>query len=155
MTVRSQRDSTLFVFMRHQVRDVCLFTCIFITCIINTRMYLFIQMMLMLLCFSQVSTNGFISLSEPTAESEYLRKMPAEFGMIAAFMGDLDNSDGLGNVYFRQDRSPDVLRRAAVHIARAFPSDDEIKPVHVLIVTWEHVTPQGSTGRGDEIQDMV
>lgn len=100
-----------------------------------------------------VSTNGFISLAEPTAESEYLRKMPAEFGMIAAFLGDLDTSHGFGKVYFRQDRNPDILRRAAVHIARAFPFDDEIKPVHVLIVTWEHVTPRGATGRGDEIQN--
>ncbi|KAA0707379.1 Nidogen-1 [Triplophysa tibetana] len=101
-----------------------------------------------------VSTNGFISLAEPTAESEYLRKMPAEFGMIAAFMGNLDTIDELSKVYFRQDRSPDVLRRAAGHISRAFPSDDEIEPLHLLIVTWDHVTPQGATGRGDEIQNM-
>lgn len=149
MTVRSQRDGTLFVFMRRQVNDVCLFTCIIILC------HTFIESMMMMLCFSQVSTNGFISLAEPTAESEYLRKMPAEFGMIAAFMCHLDTSDGLGKVYFRQDRSPDVLRRAAGHISRAFPSDDEIEPLHLLIVTWEHVTPQGATGRGDEIQNMV
>lgn len=111
--------------------------------------------MMMMCSVFQVSTNGFISLAEPTADSEYLRKMPAELGMIAAFLGNLDTSDGLGKVYFRQDRSPDVLQQAAVHIARAFPTDDEIEPVHVLIVTWEHVTPQGATGRGDEIQNMV
>ncbi|XP_051529265.1 nidogen-1-like [Myxocyprinus asiaticus] len=100
-----------------------------------------------------VSTNGFISLAEPTTESEYLGKMPSRFGMIAAFLGDLDTSDGIGKVYFRQDRSPDVLQRMADHISQAFPSDDGIEPTHALIVTWENVAAQAEPGRGDEFRD--
>ncbi|KAI2658943.1 Nidogen-1 [Labeo rohita] len=96
-----------------------------------------------------VNTNGFISVTEPTDESEYLGKMPASFGMIAAFLGDLDTTDGAGHVYFRQDKSPEVLRRAAEHISQAFPSDDGIEPTHAIIVTWENVLPQGEHGRGD------
>uniref|UniRef100_A0A8C1LPY0 Nidogen 1b n=1 Tax=Cyprinus carpio TaxID=7962 RepID=A0A8C1LPY0_CYPCA len=105
------------------------------------------------LCFMshpQVNTNGFISLAEPTGESEYLGKMPASFGMIAAFLGDLDTTDGAGYVYFRQDKSPDVLQRVAEHISQAFPSDDEIEPTHAIIVTWENVAPQGERGPGGE-----
>uniref|UniRef100_A0A9J7XID7 Nidogen 1b n=1 Tax=Cyprinus carpio carpio TaxID=630221 RepID=A0A9J7XID7_CYPCA len=97
-----------------------------------------------------VNTNGFISLAEPTGESEYLGKMPASFGMIAAFLGDLDTTDGAGYVYFRQDKSPDVLQRVAEHISQAFPSDDEIEPTHAIIVTWENVAPQGERGPGGE-----
>ncbi|XP_016374163.1 nidogen-1-like [Sinocyclocheilus rhinocerous] len=99
-----------------------------------------------------VSTNGFISLAEPTDESEYLGKMPASFGMIAAFLGDLDTTDGAGHVFFRQDKSPDVLQRAAEHIGQAFPSDDGIEPTHTIIVTWENVAPQSERGRGDEYE---
>ncbi|XP_016359718.1 nidogen-1-like [Sinocyclocheilus anshuiensis] len=97
-----------------------------------------------------VNTNGFISLTNPTDESEYLGKMPASFGMIAAFLGDLDTTDGAGYVYFRQDKSPDVLQRAAEHIGQAFPSDDEIEPTRAIIVTWENVAPQGERGTGGE-----
>ncbi|XP_043107714.1 LOW QUALITY PROTEIN: nidogen-1-like [Puntigrus tetrazona] len=96
-----------------------------------------------------VSTNGFVSLARPTDESEYLGKMPASFGMIAAFLGNLDTTDGAGYVYFRQDKSPDVLRRAAEHIHQAFPSDDEIEPAHAIIITWENMAPQSERGRGD------
>lgn len=103
----------------------------------------------------QVGTNGFISLAEPSDESEYLGKMPASFGMIAAFLGDLDTTDGAGHVYFRQDKSPDVLQRAAEHISQAFSSDDEIKPTHAIIVTWENVLPQGEHGRGDGYEYTV
>uniref|UniRef100_A0A673G3M9 Nidogen-1-like n=1 Tax=Sinocyclocheilus rhinocerous TaxID=307959 RepID=A0A673G3M9_9TELE len=100
-----------------------------------------------------VNTNGFISLTDPTDESEYLGKMPASFGMIAAFLGDLDTTDGAGYVYFRQDKSPDVLQRAAEHIGQAFPSDDEIEPTHAIIVTWENVAPQGERGTGGEYRN--
>ncbi|XP_056323889.1 nidogen-1-like [Danio aesculapii] len=88
-----------------------------------------------------VSTNGFISVAEPSAESDYLGKMPAKFGMIAAFLGDLDTGDGDGKVFFRQDKSPLIV-----------PSEDEIEPTHVIIATWENVTPQTERGRGDELE---
>lgn len=66
-------------------------------------------------------------------------EMPPEFGMIAALQGDLDTSDGVGKVFFRQDSSPDVLRRAAEHINRAFPRDDEVNPTNVVVITWINV----------------
>lgn len=99
-----------------------------------------------------VSTNGFMSVAEPSAQSDYLGNMPAKFGMIAAFLGDLDTGDGDGKVFFRQDKSPDVLQKASEHIRQAFPSEDEIEPTHVIITTWENVTPQVERGRGDELE---
>ncbi|XP_071359223.1 nidogen-1-like isoform X2 [Trachinotus anak] len=75
--------------------------------------------------------------------------MPASFKMIAALLGDLDNSDGRGRVFFRQDSSPDVLRRAGEHVRQAFPRDDEVEPHSVLIITWVNMAAQGTSGRGD------
>lgn len=80
--------------------------------------------------------------------------MPASFGMIAAFLGDLDTTDGAGYVYFRQDKSPDVLQRAAEHISQAFPFDEGIEPTHAIIVTWENVLGHGGE-RGDEFEFAV
>uniref|UniRef100_A0A669DFL5 Nidogen 1 n=1 Tax=Oreochromis niloticus TaxID=8128 RepID=A0A669DFL5_ORENI len=79
----------------------------------------------------------------------YLGKMPPNFGMIAALQGDLHTSDGVGKVFFREDSSPDILRRAAEHINRAFPEDDEINPTHAVVVTWVDVTTHGLESRGD------
>ncbi|KAG9344326.1 hypothetical protein JZ751_010995 [Albula glossodonta] len=59
--------------------------------------------------------------------------------MMAALVGDLDTSDGVGKVYFRQDFSPATRHQAAEHINRAFPEDDEVDPSHVLVVTWEDI----------------
>lgn len=70
--------------------------------------------------------------------------------MIAALQGDLDTSDGVGKVFFRQDSSPDILQRAAQHINRAFPEDEEVNPTHAVVVTWLDVAtnePQ-SGGQG-------
>uniref|UniRef100_A0A674E3B6 Nidogen 1 n=1 Tax=Salmo trutta TaxID=8032 RepID=A0A674E3B6_SALTR len=96
-----------------------------------------------------INTNGFLSVEEPKVESEYLGKMPASFGMIAVFLGDLDNSDGVGKVYYRQDSRPSMLLRTTDHISQAFPQDDEINPTHALIITWENVAAHGVPGRGD------
>uniref|UniRef100_A0A8C8GJQ6 Nidogen 1b n=1 Tax=Oncorhynchus tshawytscha TaxID=74940 RepID=A0A8C8GJQ6_ONCTS len=96
-----------------------------------------------------INTNGFLSVEEPQVESEYLGKMPASFRMIAVFLGDLDNSDGVGKVYYRQDSRPSILLRTTDHINQAFPQDDEIKPTHALIITWENVAAHGVPGRGD------
>ncbi|KAM6971980.1 nidogen-1 [Aplochiton taeniatus] len=96
-----------------------------------------------------INTNGFVSVEEPTAEANYLGNMPTTFGMIAAFLGDLDNSDRAGKVYFRQDSSVEVLLRATEHISQAFPQDDEVEPTHTLIVTWENMAARGPSGRGD------
>uniref|UniRef100_A0AAZ3S0B1 Nidogen 1a n=1 Tax=Oncorhynchus tshawytscha TaxID=74940 RepID=A0AAZ3S0B1_ONCTS len=74
-----------------------------------------------------INTNGFVAMAQPSAESTYLGKMPAGFGMIAALHGDLDTGDGVGKVYYRQDASPATLRQAAEQINRAFPEDDEVR----------------------------
>lgn len=97
----------------------------------------------------QVNTNGFVSVDLPPAQSEYLGKMPVSFGIIAAFLGDLDTSDGVGKVYFRQDTSPELLQRLAEHFSQAFPNERKIEPTHALVVTWENVGAQGVSERGD------
>ncbi|XP_072516823.1 nidogen-1 [Salminus brasiliensis] len=96
-----------------------------------------------------VNTNGFVSLKQPPPESEYLGKMPADFGIIAPFLGDLDTSDGIGKVFFRQDANPDVLQKIAEQIGQAFPNEDEVDLTHALIVTWENVATRGTAERGD------
>uniref|UniRef100_A0A4W6CB87 Nidogen 1 n=1 Tax=Lates calcarifer TaxID=8187 RepID=A0A4W6CB87_LATCA len=98
-----------------------------------------------------INTNGFVATTEPTSESTYLGKMPPKFGMIAALQGDLDTSDGVGRVFFRQDSSPEVLRRAAEHINRAFPEDDEVDPTHAVVITWVDVATKESQSRGDGV----
>lgn len=75
--------------------------------------------------------------------------------MIAALQGDLDTSDGVGKVFFRQDSSPGVLRRAAEHMNRAFPEDDEVSPAHAVIVTWVHVAPHEPESGGDSLDRKV
>lgn len=99
-----------------------------------------------------INTNGFVATAEPTSESSYLGKMPASFGMIAALQGDLDTSDGVGKVFFRQDSSRSVLRQAAEHINRAFPEDDEVGPNHAVVVTWVDVATEEQHTRGDGIK---
>ncbi|XP_076020776.1 nidogen-1 isoform X1 [Genypterus blacodes] len=98
-----------------------------------------------------INTNGFVSIAEPQSESTYLGKMPPKFGMIAALQGDLDTSDGVGKVFFRQDTSPQILRQAAEHIDRAFPDDDQVSPTHVVVITWADVIPHEPHIRGDGI----
>ncbi|XP_008305030.1 nidogen-1 [Stegastes partitus] len=96
-----------------------------------------------------INSNGFVATAEPTSEATYLSKMPPKFGMIAALQGNLDTSDGVGKVFFREDSSPDVLRRAAEHINRAFPEDDEVNPTHAVVITWADVTTHEPHSRGD------
>lgn len=81
--------------------------------------------------------------------------MPPDFGMIAALQGDLDTSDGVGKVFFRQDTGPDVLRRAAEHINRAFPEDDEVNPTHAVLITWADVATHERQSRGDSVVQKV
>lgn len=97
----------------------------------------------------QINTNGLVAFEEPPPQGEYLGKTPAAFAMIAALLGDLDNSEGRGSVYFRQDSRPRALRRAAEHLKRAFPGGTEAEPVHTLVVTWEKMA--GAGGRGAEV----
>ncbi|XP_046713004.1 nidogen-1-like isoform X1 [Silurus meridionalis] len=96
-----------------------------------------------------VNTNGFVSVDNPPAQSEYLGKMPATFGIIAAFLGDLDTSDGVGKVYFRQDTSSELLQKLAKRIHLAFPDESKPELIHAFIVTWDNVAAQGEPERGD------
>uniref|UniRef100_A0A6Q2YWT3 Uncharacterized protein n=1 Tax=Esox lucius TaxID=8010 RepID=A0A6Q2YWT3_ESOLU len=97
-----------------------------------------------------INTNGFLAVEEPMAESEYLGKMPASFGMIAAFLGDLDNSDEVGKVYYRQDSIPYVLQQTEGHISQAFPDDNKLESIHAIIVTWENLAAHGTPGEGQD-----
>ncbi|KAJ4945298.1 hypothetical protein JOQ06_013825 [Pogonophryne albipinna] len=99
----------------------------------------------------QINTNGFVSTVEPEAEEEYLGKKPSNFKMIAALLGDLEDSDGQGRVLFRWDSSPEVLNKSAEHIRRAFPRDEGVDPITVFIVTWENMAARGTSGRGDRL----
>lgn len=75
--------------------------------------------------------------------------------MIAALQGDLDTSDEVGRVYFRQDSSPEVLGRAAEHMNRAFPEDPAVSPTRAVIVTWADVAPREPESRGDTLVRKV
>lgn len=75
--------------------------------------------------------------------------------MIAALQGDLHTSDGVGKVFFREDSSPDTLRRAAEHINRAFPEDDEVDPARAVVITWVDITTSGPQSRGDSLVKKV
>ncbi|MGH0139077.1 UNVERIFIED_CONTAM: hypothetical protein FKN15_068558, partial [Acipenser sinensis] len=96
-----------------------------------------------------VTTNGILAIGEPTEESDYVDKFPTSFGSIAPFLADLDTSDGVGRVYFREVSNPETLRLAAEHINRGFPEDDEFNPTHTFIATWEDVAAHQETRRGD------
>uniref|UniRef100_A0A673GLC0 Nidogen-1-like n=1 Tax=Sinocyclocheilus rhinocerous TaxID=307959 RepID=A0A673GLC0_9TELE len=102
--------------------------------------------------YVSINTNGFVALEKPAGESEYLGNMPAAFGMIAALQGDLDTSDGVGKVFFRQDSSPALLRQAADHINRAFPEDDVVNPISAVVVTWVDVASHRAESRGDGLE---
>ncbi|XP_071390603.1 nidogen-1 [Centroberyx affinis] len=98
-----------------------------------------------------INTNGFVATTQPSSESTYLGKMPPKFAMIAALQGDLDTSDGVGKVFFRQDNSPAARRQAADHINRAFPEDDEVDPTHAVVITWVDVATHEPQSRGDGV----
>lgn len=102
-----------------------------------------------------MNTNGFIATAKPAKEAVYLGKMPATFGMIAALLGDLDTSDGVGKVYVRQDSTVSTLQQAGDHVSRAFPDDDEVTPTHTLVVTWVDVAAHEPQSRGDGPQNRV
>lgn len=103
----------------------------------------------------QINTNGFVAAVLPPAEGVYLGKMPASFKMVAALLGDMDTSDGQGNVYYRKDSSQAALSRAAKHIRQAFPRDDSVEPTSAFIVTWENMAAQGTSSRGDKLDAKV
>lgn len=97
-----------------------------------------------------------MSFAKPPPEEEYLGKMPAEFQMIAALLGDLDNSAGQGAVYFRQDNSAVVLSRVDELVKAAFPEQSVDESLDAVVVTWENMAARGgASGRGDGPETKV
>lgn len=104
----------------------------------------------------QINTNGFVSFDKPPAEEVYLGKMPAAFQMIAALLGDLDNSAGQGAVYFRQDNGSDILSQVSSFVKQGFPGETIDEPQHAVVVTWENMSARdGAQGRGDGLDTKV
>lgn len=89
-----------------------------------------------------VTTNGIIAMSEPPATESPPGTFPPSFGSVAPFLADLDTTDGLGNVYYREDLSPFIIQMAAEYVQRGFP-EVSFQPTSVVVVTWESVAPYG------------
>ncbi|XP_075360053.1 nidogen-2 isoform X1 [Mycteria americana] len=88
-----------------------------------------------------VGTNGVISTQDFPRETQYVDDdFPTDFPVIAPFLADLDTSGDRGNIYYRQDDSPDVLDQAAGYVQAGFPrTAGSFVPTNVFIATWEDV----------------
>ncbi|XP_075388285.1 nidogen-1 [Tenrec ecaudatus] len=93
-----------------------------------------------------VTTNGIIAMSEPPAKESHPGLFPPTFGAVAPFLADLDTTDGLGKVYYREDFSPAVAQMATVCIQRGFP-EVSFQASSVVVVTWESVAPYQGPNR--------
>ncbi|NWW78182.1 NID2 protein, partial [Climacteris rufus] len=89
----------------------------------------------------QVGTNGVISTQDFPRETQYVDDdFPTDFPVIAPFLADLDTSGDRGNIYYRQDDSPDVLDQAVGYIQAGFPGTaGAFVPTNAFIATWEDV----------------
>uniref|UniRef100_A0A673TLK3 Nidogen 1 n=1 Tax=Suricata suricatta TaxID=37032 RepID=A0A673TLK3_SURSU len=87
-----------------------------------------------------ITTNGIIAMSEPPAKESSPGVFPPTFGAVAPFLADLDTTDGLGKVYYREDVSPSVTQLAAECVQRGFP-EVSFQPSSAVVVTWESVAP--------------
>uniref|UniRef100_A0A2K6KB69 Nidogen-1 n=2 Tax=Rhinopithecus bieti TaxID=61621 RepID=A0A2K6KB69_RHIBE len=93
-----------------------------------------------------VTTNGIIATSEPPAKESHPGLFPPTFGAIGPFLADLDTTDGLGKVYYREDLSPSITQRAAECVHRGFP-EISFQPSSAVVVTWESVAPYQGPSR--------
>ncbi|XP_040824025.1 nidogen-1 [Ochotona curzoniae] len=98
-----------------------------------------------------VTTNGIIAMSEPPTKESQPGLFPPTFGAVAPFLADLDTTDGLGKVYYREDLSPSVIQLAAECIQRGFP-EVVFQPNSVVVVTWESVAAYQGPNK-DPIQE--
>ncbi|XP_066238939.1 nidogen-1 isoform X1 [Saccopteryx leptura] len=87
-----------------------------------------------------VTTNGLIAMSEPPVKESHPGLFPPTFGAVAPFLADLDTTDGLGKVYYREDLSLSITQLAADCVQRGFP-EVSFHPRSVVVVTWESVAP--------------
>uniref|UniRef100_A0A5F9DJC5 Uncharacterized protein n=1 Tax=Oryctolagus cuniculus TaxID=9986 RepID=A0A5F9DJC5_RABIT len=85
-----------------------------------------------------VTTNGIIAMSEPLAKESHPGLFPPGFGVVTPFLVDLDTTDGLRKVYYREDLSPSIMQLAAECVQRGFP-EVSFQPSSVVVVTWESV----------------
>ncbi|XP_004835593.1 nidogen-2 [Heterocephalus glaber] len=97
-----------------------------------------------------VGTNGIISTQDFPRETQYVDDdFPTDFPAIAPFLADVDTSRGRGRVLFREDTSPEVLRRAARYVRAGFPrSAASFAPTHAFLATWERVGAYEEVRRG-------
>uniref|UniRef100_UPI00398F077B nidogen-1 n=1 Tax=Pristiophorus japonicus TaxID=55135 RepID=UPI00398F077B len=98
-----------------------------------------------------VNTNGIIAISKPPREMDYVDTFPPRFGAIIPFLADLDTSDEVGKVYYRQDSSPQTRHRIALMINQGFNGLD-FNPDNVFIATWENVAAYEELRQGDQPQ---
>ncbi|XP_069741272.1 nidogen-1 [Narcine bancroftii] len=96
-----------------------------------------------------VNTNGIIAVSKPPREVDYVDTFPPRFGAIAPFLADLDTSDEVGKVFYRQDSSPQILHRVAEMVNRGF-SNVHFQPINVFIATWENVSAHEEFRQGEQ-----
>ncbi|XP_004413887.1 PREDICTED: nidogen-1 [Odobenus rosmarus divergens] len=97
-----------------------------------------------------VTTNGIIAMSEPPAKESHPGYFPPTFGVVAPFLADLDTTDGLGKVYYREDLSPSITQLAGECVQRGFP-EVSFQPSSAVVVTWESVAPyQGPSKDPDQ-----
>uniref|UniRef100_A0A4X1ULN5 Nidogen-1 n=1 Tax=Sus scrofa TaxID=9823 RepID=A0A4X1ULN5_PIG len=99
-----------------------------------------------------VTTNGLIATSEPPAKEAHPGLFPPTFGAVAPFLADLDTTDGLGKVYYREDVSPSTTQLAMECVQRGFP-EVTFKPSSVVVVTWENVAPYQGPGKDPAQED--
>lgn len=93
-------------------------------------------------------------MSKPSREDDYLGQFPLSFGGLAPFYADLDTTGGRGNVYYREDSSPEILQLAAKYIKRGFPNAT-FDPESVVIVTWDSVAPYVGSRQDATLQVKV
>lgn len=85
----------------------------------------------------QVNTNGVISFL--TEISKFLNEpFPLEYPVVAPLYSNVDTR-GIGAVYYRESREPDVLSQIALKVARLYPDLPPFRPLAAFIVTWQNV----------------
>uniref|UniRef100_A0A8C0LNL3 Nidogen-1 n=1 Tax=Canis lupus dingo TaxID=286419 RepID=A0A8C0LNL3_CANLU len=134
---------------RRQVFFLGVFECICLGSSEFLRKNSFPTLFLTMLSLVQVTTNGIIAMSEPPAKESYPGVFPPTFGVVAPFLADLDTTDGLGKVYYREDLSPSVTQLAAECVQRGFP-EVSFQPSSVVVVTWESVAPYQGPSKDPE-----
>uniref|UniRef100_A0A8C8E7R5 Nidogen 2 n=1 Tax=Otus sunia TaxID=257818 RepID=A0A8C8E7R5_9STRI len=104
-----------------------------------------------------VGTNGVISTQDFPRETQYVDDdFPTDFPVIAPFLADLDTSGDRGNIYYRQDDSPDVLDQAAGYIQAGFPrTASSFVPTDAFIATWENVGAYQELSQGAEPSEKL